>query len=127
MLARMIDIVFCLKRRPELSAAEFRRYWRDEHAPLVESHAETLGILRYSQHHTVDTPLTEVLRAGRGCAPDHFDGMALISFDSLDALEAAAATPEGVAAGIELLEDERRFIDLEHSVVWFTDHELVRS
>lgn len=123
----MIDIVFCLKRRPELSAAEFRRYWLDQHAPLVESHAETLGILRYSQHHTVDTPLTEVLRAGRGCAPGHFDGMALISFDSLEALQAAAATPEGVAAGVDLLEDERRFIDLEQSVIWFTDHAPVRS
>ena len=123
----MIDIVFCLKRRPELSAAEFRRYWLDQHAPLVESHAETLGILRYSQHHTVDTPLTEVLRAGRGCAPGHFDGMALISFDSLEALQAAAATPEGVAAGVDLLEDERRFIDLEQSVIWLTDHAPVRS
>jgi hypothetical protein len=49
MLARMIDIVFCLKRRPELSA------------------------------------------------------------------------------GIELLEDERRFVDLEQSVIWFTGHELVHG
>ncbi|MGH8984034.1 MAG: EthD domain-containing protein, partial [Acidimicrobiia bacterium] len=105
----MIDIVFCLKRRPELSAEEFGRYWLEQHAPLVESHAETLGILRYSQHHTIGTPLTDVLRAGRGCAREHFDGMALISFESLDALQAAAATPRGVAAGVELLDDERRF------------------
>jgi uncharacterized protein (TIGR02118 family) len=118
----MIDIVFCLKRRPELSPEQFRRYWREQHGPLVASHAETLGIIRYSQHHTIDTPLTEVLRAGRGCAPEHFDGMALISFESLDALQAASATPAGLAAGVELLEDERRFIDHEQSVVWFADH-----
>jgi uncharacterized protein (TIGR02118 family) len=123
----MIDIVFCLKRRPELSPAEFRRYWREQHGPLVASHAETLGIIRYSQHHTIDTPLTELLRAGRGCAPQHFDGMALISFESLDALQAASATPAGLAAGVELLEDERRFIDHEQSVVWFTDHVGVRG
>jgi uncharacterized protein (TIGR02118 family) len=123
----MIDIVFCLKRRPELSGEEFRRYWLEQHGPLVERHAPTLGILRYSQHHTIDTPLTEVLRAGRGCLDEHFDGMALISFESLDALQAAASSPEGVAAGVELLEDERRFIDLERSVVWLTDHELVKG
>ena len=123
----MIDIVFCLRRRPDLSAEEFRRYWLEQHAPLVESHAATLGIVRYSQHHTIDMPLTEVLRAGRGCAPEQFDGMALISFESLDALQAAAASPEGVAAGVELLDDERRFIDLERSVIWLTDHEPVRT
>jgi uncharacterized protein (TIGR02118 family) len=123
----MLDIVFCLKRRPELSPEEFRRYWRERHAPLVAGHADTLGILRYSQHHTINSTLTEVLRAGRGCAPEHFDGIALISFESLDTLQAAAATPAGIAAGVELLEDERRFIDHERSVIWFTDHVLVRG
>jgi uncharacterized protein (TIGR02118 family) len=121
----MVEIVFLLKRRPELSPDEFHRYWRDEHGPLVAGHAQTLGILRYSQHHTLDTPLTEVLRAGRDCAPEHFDGMALISFESLEALQEAAATPQGVAAGVELLEDERRFIDHERSVIWFTEHVAV--
>ena len=32
----MIKLTFCLRRRPDLSAEEFHRYWRDEHGPSVE-------------------------------------------------------------------------------------------
>ena len=45
----MIKIVFCLRRKPGLSPDEFDRTWREDHAPLVKQHAETLGIRRYVQ------------------------------------------------------------------------------
>jgi hypothetical protein len=44
-----------------------------------------------------------------------YDGVAELWFDSADAIAASASTPEGMAAGAALLEDERRFIDLDHS------------
>ena len=68
--------------------------------------------------------IPELLRRSRGCADVHYDGVALISFDSLEALAAAAGSPAGEEAGAELLEDERRFIDLEGSVIWLTDTEV---
>jgi uncharacterized protein (TIGR02118 family) len=121
----MIDIVFCLRRQPELSPEEFRRHWREQHAPLVKRHAEGLGIRRYAQLHSLDPSLSAVLRQGRGCMESDFDGVAVVSFDSLDALATAAGTPEGRRAGTDLLEDERRFIDLERSTIWFTEHHEV--
>ncbi len=124
----MVTLVFLLRRRPELSPDGFHRYWREQHAPLVRSHAGALGIRRYSQLHTVDVPFTEAVRASRGCGPADYDGVALVWFDSLDALGEAAATPEGQAAGAVLLEDERRFLDLERCVIWFTDdHPIVEA
>ena len=122
----MIDIAFLLRRKSGMSPEEFHRYWQEQHAPLVTHHAPALGIRRYSQLHTTDTPLTEVLRASRGCDPDGYDGIALVSFDSVDAVAAAAATAEGQAAGVALLEDERRFLDLEHCVIWLADrHDVI--
>ena len=50
----MIKIVFCLRRRADLSRDEFQTYWRDTHAPLVQSHADALGIRRYVQVHSID-------------------------------------------------------------------------
>jgi uncharacterized protein (TIGR02118 family) len=124
----MVTLVFALHRRPELPAAEFHRYWREQHAPLVRKHADALGIRRYSQLHTLATPFTEAVRASRGCAPSEYDGVALVWFDSLDALGAAATTPEGLAAGAALLEDEQRFLDLERCQIWLTeDHPVVEA
>jgi uncharacterized protein (TIGR02118 family) len=124
----VITLAFLLRRRPELPVEEFHRYWRDEHGPLVRRHAAALGIRRYSQLHTVETPFTEAVRASRGAEPADYDGVALVWFDSLDALAQAAATPEGQRAGAVLLEDERRFLDLERCMIWLTDdHSIVEE
>lgn len=114
----MIKLTFCLHRLPNLSAEEFRRYWLDVHAPLVRKHADALRIKRYVQLHPDFGPLSEAIRKSRG-APEPYDGVAELWFESPDDLRAAAATPEGRAAGAELVEDEKRFIDHRRSPAWF--------
>ena len=113
----MIKLVFALHRRPELSLEEFQRYWRETHAPLVEKHAPVLGFVRYVQLHSRHTQLGEGIRASRG-APEPFDGIAEIWFESEAAFAEAMQRPGAAEAGRELLEDERRFIDLERSPIW---------
>ena len=78
----MIVITFLLRRRADLSAAEFHHYWRDHHGPLVASHARVLGIRRYMQLHATDSPLGTAIAASRGCAPHVWDGIALVWFDN---------------------------------------------
>ncbi len=90
----MIKLVFCARRLPRLTRAEFPRYWRETHGPLVRSHAAVLGIRRYVQLHTVETPANDALRASRG-GPEPFDGIAELWWDSLADLQAGPATPEG--------------------------------
>lgn len=117
----MLVITYLLRRRPDLSAEEFHRYWRDEHGPLVTRHAETLGIAWYTQLHTDDSPLGDLIRASRDCADEHYDGVALLAFPDTDTLAARAGSPEGLAAAAELLEDEQRFIDIDRSTIWLSD------
>ncbi len=123
----MIKLSFALRRLPQLSREEFQRTWRQDHAPLVEKHREALRMRRYVQLHTLDDALNEALRASRG-GPEAFDGVAELWWDSLEELTAAMATPEGAAAGAALLEDERRFIDLERSPLWLgREHVIVED
>jgi len=110
----MTKLVFCLRRLPHLSREEFQRYWYDRHGPLVRSHAAALRIRRYVQTHTLDHPLNDGLQASRG-GPQAFDGVAELWWDSVDELAAATASEAGRAASLTLLEDERKFIDLERS------------
>jgi len=120
----MITIAFLLRRRADVDEAEFHRYWRDDHGPLVVSHKQALGIARYVQLHSLDPAMSELLRASRDCEATHYDGIALVSFESVESLVAATSSPEGRAAVAALLDDERRFIDLSQSVIWLTEDAL---
>ena len=120
----MVKLTFCLKRKSGMSREEFQRYWREVHGPLVRSHARTLSIRRYVQMHSSTLALNDALRASRG-APGEYDGVAELWWDSLAELEAALASPEGARAGAELLEDERKFIDLAASPLWLGEETTV--
>lgn len=121
----MIKLVFCLRRLPHLSLEEFQRYWLETHGPLVRSHAATLRIKRYVQVHTLDSPVNETLRASRDAA-EPYDGVAELWWDGPEDLAAATATPGGQQAAQELLEDERKFIDLARSAIWVAEeHPIV--
>jgi uncharacterized protein (TIGR02118 family) len=115
-----VTIVFCLRRVESLSRQEFLEYGAGQHAPLVRESAEALQIRRYEQSHPVDSRAGEVLASVRR-APEPFDGVATLWFDSVEDMQAAGATPEGRAAGRRLLEDERRFIDLARSPIWLAE------
>jgi uncharacterized protein (TIGR02118 family) len=122
----MIKLVFTLRRRPDISAEEFRRYWLEEHAPLVRLHREALGIVRYVQSHRFETALDSVMQASR-CALAPYDGIAELWWDSMEALLAASASAKGRAAQAELLKDERRFIDLPSTTIFLTEEHEVYS
>jgi uncharacterized protein (TIGR02118 family) len=111
----MVKLVFCLRRRDDISAEEFHRYWREVHAPLVAKHAAVTGIRRYVQTHAIDAPLLD--RGG----PAPYDGVAEIWFDSVETM---GGTEASRAAGRELFEDEQRFIDHSRSPM-FLAHEHV--
>ena len=119
----MLHLIFCLRRLPHLSRAEFQRYWRERHAPLVRKHAVALGIRRYVQAHTIDHPVAVAAAAARG-APEPFDGVAELWFDG-DELLRLMQTEAGAEAARALLEDERRFLDLGQSPIFLAEDHII--
>ena len=62
----------------------------------------------------------------RGRGPDPYDGVAELWFEDVDAIAAGLSNGAGRQAAAELLEDERRFIDLANSPLWIADeHQIV--
>ena len=120
----MITLTFCVRRLPHLTAVEFQRYWRQRHALLVQELAPVLRIRRYAQLHTLPHPVNAMLRQGRG-GPEEFDGIALLTWDSVDDLIGASTTLQGREAGRRLVEDERRFIDLARSPLWINEEHVI--
>ena len=121
----MIKLVFTLRRRDGMTRAEFQRYWREQHAPLVRRNAEALRIRRYVQTHASETELDGVIAAPRGSQPSFYDGVAELWWDSFEDIVAAMSSEAGQVAGAELLEDESRFIDLPRSPLWFGEEDVV--
>jgi uncharacterized protein (TIGR02118 family) len=110
----MIKLTFCLHRLDHLSREEFQDYWLKKHGPLVRRRQKALRLRRYVQIHTLDDPANELIRASRG-APEGYDGIAELWWDSIEDLNEALESEEGRKAGLELFEDEKMFIDHERS------------
>jgi hypothetical protein len=118
----MIKLTFCLRRLPELSRGEFLDYWKRKHAPLVTRHRRVLKIERYVQFHGHDPNLLAETAAARGGLTP-YDGIALLWWRDAGAVRDIMTDPEALRAGAELLEDEKKFIDLTRSpVTWGEDH-----
>ena len=115
-----------------MSLEEFQHYWRHNHAPLVAQYKEVLGIRRYVQCHArssdADNPLRASRAGGLEKAPEPYDGVAELWFDSFEALAANGSNAKAVEAGQALLEDEAKFIDLANSPLWFgEEYEVVND
>ncbi len=120
----MIKLVFALRRRPEMTLEEFQTYWREIHAPLVAERAEVLKIRRYVQVHTKDLAgLHRAFQKRNSGAPEPYDGLAELWFDSLDVM--GGDDPAVRQAQAELLADEANFIDLANSPMWLADESEV--
>jgi uncharacterized protein (TIGR02118 family) len=120
----VIKLTFCLHRLAHLSRDQFQRYWFETHAPLVARSRAALRIHRYVQMHSATLDSNDAIRAPRG-APDMYDGVAELYWESFDDLTAPMATYEGRAAGQALLEDERKFIDLARSPLFFGEERAI--
>ena len=98
------------------------------HRQLTADLPDGVRKVRLSPHRSRDIALDRSLvtqRAARSSEPHVYDGQAEIWWDSLGDVIAAVTTPAGQQAAIDLLEDERRFIDLERSPLWIGEEHTV--
>jgi hypothetical protein len=118
----VVKLVFCCRRRAELTTEEFQAYWRNSHADLVRSvRAAIPTMTRYVQNHTVFGPLTDGVRESRGTG-EPFDGVAEIWID----FGATTEDPEAMAAAMQrLLDDELAFVDMPRSSVFIAEEHII--
>jgi uncharacterized protein (TIGR02118 family) len=101
----MVKFIAAMRRKPGMSSQEFHRYWREGHAPLVQSLPGFFGyVRRYVQSHAVEVPGDKFA----GFDVSGFDGFAELWFDSLADAEKAFTSP-GYLGTIRA--DERKFVD----------------
>lgn len=109
---RPVKTIALLGRKPGMSFEQFSTYWRDTHAPLA---SKIPGVTRYVQRHIVP-------EAGNGEPDNDFgiDGIAILEYESQEAMEQGWATEAGQAA----LADVPNFLG-KHSVIVLEDYAVV--
>ena len=113
----VIKVIGLLKRRPDLTHAEFSDYWFSRHHPLgqaiVPPEALSAG---YVQNHA--------LQLGRGEAP--YDAVAELVFEDHAAMQRWTAWYNS-DAGKALRDDELNFMDVSRRLVIVTDERVLRG
>ena len=122
----MIKFIYCVRRRPEMTPEAFRKYWLENHGPLVRRYAQALRASRYVQSHTLDTEFNKLAQLPRG-SREPYDGITEVWWDKVEDLALAMQTPEGIEANQLLAEDEARFCDLPNCSVFFTEEHTIFS
>lgn len=124
----MLKLTMFVKRQAHLTREEFDHYWLNHHAPLVVKHAKRLGIRHYIQTVPLaSNPAQSALQQTRNSLSVDFDGCAELWWDDLESHLAARKTAEGLIALQELIEDERKFVDLERSQLWYGKERCIIS
>ena len=120
----MIKLVYCLRKRDDISFESFYSYWLFEHAPLVKSVASAIGAFRYVQSHTTLPQLNDLMLKSRGLkAP--YDGITEVWWKNEAALERGMASPAGLEAQSKLIKDESQFIDFSRSRIFMTEEHKI--
>ena len=119
-----VKATYLLARRDGMTPAECHETWLRDHGPLVKSFAETLNMAKYVQSHTIAPELNAGFQASRNFLPP-LDGITEVWVNALEEM-AAPADPEAArAAGAALVEDERRFVQMDRSRLFLTREHLI--
>ncbi|MEO8812086.1 MAG: EthD domain-containing protein [Caulobacteraceae bacterium] len=83
-----------------------------------------MRIRRYVQVHSLPAEQSAPLRMARQ-GPADFDGVAQLWWDSLEDMASTGTDPAARDAGAMLLDDERKFIDLSRSPLWWGEEKVI--
>lgn len=121
----MIKYVYCIRKRADLTDAEFHTYWKENHATFIRGMAETLKAKKYVQSHRLDTPLNDEFVKSRGFDSPPYDGVTELWWDNMDDFLASFSTPEGIEATKQYVADESNFVDFSQSRAFLTEEHVV--
>jgi hypothetical protein len=109
-----------MKRRPELTVAEFREYWNSqEFGDLVNRMEDMVGPVSMIKNLTFNIELNTELMQERG-GEEPYDGILELWFESASDLQKLSAD-EGEALRAEMGAFQEKFVDFSTSMRFFTE------
>ena len=117
----MFKISHYIKKRDNVSIADFREYWLGEHAELVKAYAGKIGVRQYLKCEALpDHPMTKNGTAAYETGPLRYDFIDHWIFNDIEELRLGAATPEVQALMQKAYTSEDQWVDIAASNVLMT-------
>jgi hypothetical protein len=113
----MINVVYCMRRRADLSLQQFLDHWGNEHAPIV---TRNLGVLRLAGYQRI-VPREHAMSSRierRNISQPPYDGIALLTWASEEDLQLSLNDPLALEVQRALAGDEKLFVDAANSCRW---------
>lgn len=117
-----VKATYLLTKRDDLTQAQCHETWLKDHGPLVASFAGPLRMAKYVQSHAIAPEVNAGIQAGRNYEPP-LDGITEVWVNSLE--EMAGGGEAAQAAGAALVEDERRFVQMDRSRLFLTREHVI--
>ena len=113
----MIKVIYCIRRKAELSPEAFQDYWKNVHGQLLMEHRHTLRLAGYVQTSpTVNAYSVSVERKHMLDTP--YDGVAELYWGSEQDMKHAFESNEARCVQKMLADDEQNFIEHSRSARW---------
>ena len=122
----MIKLVCFIRKRPEIEIPAFRKHWRENHGPLIESLPKLRRhLVRYEQNHRLDADYAREAAQEKPEPPGAraYDGSTIMWFDSMREYHAFANEPDYAE---HIAPDEAKFMDRAQTLFFFTEEENVQ-
>jgi len=119
----MIRLLYCVRKKPELTQAQFRQYWNDPaFDTLIQQVTEQSNALSHTKTLALQVEATARIVSDRG-TQDPYDGVLEYWWengaDILDLMD----SPAGQELLSKTKEHQAQFIDFSRSAVFFTESE----
>jgi hypothetical protein len=116
----MIHVVYCMRRRTDLSLQQFLDYWGNVHAPIVLQNLPTLRLVGYRR--IVPRQHAMSLRVERrDISQQPYDGIAILAWENDQDFQQSLTDPQALEVQRALARDESLFIDVANSCRWVAD------
>jgi hypothetical protein len=113
----MVKLVQCVRRRADVSVADFRDKWK-EYGELIRAGSVSLGGVRCTLSTTLAVKENLLFSLRRG-TQEPFDGIAEIWFENAPAALAALRRPDWSAGLAKFQAFQESFVDVERSSFFF--------
>jgi hypothetical protein len=120
-MIRVIRYINCLRKKPGMSDAEFRKYWcNDRFNELVGQVAALSSAVRHAKNLALRVQATERLIQDRGIG-EPYDGLIEYWWQDASQLMDKYQSPEVAALLQDMSAYQAQFIDLSRSTAFFTE------
>ena len=117
----MIRYINCFRKKPDVSAEEFREYWNGaEYNELIAKIAAFYQAVHYAKNLTLKVEMGQKLLSDRGLS-EPYDGIIEYYWDNAHQLSTLYESPEAQALGAQMEKYQNDFIDLSRSTAFFTE------